>query len=199
MADADTDHEPVYPPRWNVAIVALHWATLAAVVVLVATGWNLRGPMVAAAARAPVMQWHASIGVAVLALVVVRLTVRLVVTSPASHAGGRVRRAAATAAQVALYGVLVGLVVTGIVAAAPRPFMPGVQLFGVWPLPRLPGVAPEVVRDAVRVHAVLTWTLFGLVGVHVAAAIYATLVAGERTIFRMLPRWRRRDGSPPSA
>ena len=199
MADADPDREPAHPPRWNAAIVALHWATLAAVVVLVVTGWNLRGPMVAAAARAPVMQLHASIGVAVLALVIVRLTVRLVVTSPATHAGGRLRSAAATAAQVALYGVLVGLVVTGIVAAAPRPFMPGVRLFGVWPLPRLPGVPPEVVRDMVRVHAMLTWALFGLVGVHVAAVIYTTLVAGERTILRMLPRWRRRGGPSRSA
>lgn len=198
MEQDDSDRGPARPERWHAAVVALHWITVAGVVVLVATGWNLRGPMIAAAARAPTLQLHASVGAAVLALTIVRLAVRLLVASPAAHAGGRLRRVAATAVQAVLYAVLVGLVVTGIVAAAPRPFMPGVQLFGVWPLPRLSGVPPEVLRGVVRIHAVLAWTLLGLAGVHVLAAIVATLVAGDRTIQRMLPGWRRRcDPRPP--
>jgi cytochrome b561 len=70
--------------------------------------------------------------------------------------------------------------------------MPTVQLFGAWPLPKIASVPPDMMRSMPRIHATLTWLLLGLVGLHVAAAIYGTLVAGERTIFRMLP-WPRRD------
>jgi cytochrome b561 len=88
--------------------------------------------------------------------------------------------------QAFLYLSLLALIATGIAAAAPRPFTPPIQLFGLWPLPKIVGALPTMVRNMPGIHAALVWILLGLVGFHVAAAIYGTLIARERTIFRML-------------
>ena len=178
--------------RWGAGIIVLHWGTALCVVALVETGWELRPLMGDLGPYTAVLRLHASLGFVVLAATIVRVFARLLARPPFVPTEGRLRRVCAALVQAALYVTLIGLVATGIVAATPRPFMPAVQLFGLWPLPRIAGIPPEVMRAMPRIHASLTWALLGLVGLHVAAAIYGTL-ARERTIFRMLPWPRRRS------
>jgi len=178
--------------RWGASIVVLHWVTAACVIAVLETGWQLRALMGDLGPYTMSLRVHASLGVLLLAVTLVRVVARLVARRPSAQTGGRLRRVSAGSVQAALYLTLLALVATGIVAAAPRPFMPTVQLFGAWPLPKIASVPPDMMRSMPRIHATLTWLLLGLVGLHVAAAIYGTLVAGERTIFRMLP-WPRRD------
>ena len=175
--------------RWGIGVIALHWGTAACVVVLVDTGWLLVTHAAHLGQRTPVLQLHASLGILLLAATVIRVVTRLLVTRPAVPES-RLRRIGAQAVQFALYATLLALILTGIAAAAPRPFAPPVKLFGGWPLPKISGIPPSLNMRAI--HAALTWLLFGLVGLHVAAAIYGTFFRSEQTILRMLPLWRRR-------
>lgn len=143
------------------------------------------------AARSAMMQWHASLGILVLAITMIRVAARLGTRRPTASVRGRLHRVSAGMVQVALYVTLLSLIATGVVTAAPRPFMPAVQLFGVWPLPKIAGIPPELMRAMPGVHATLVWILLGLVTVHVAAAVYGTFFTGDRTVLRMLP-WRSR-------
>ena len=177
--------------RWGASIVVLHWATVACVIALLGTGWQLRALMGDLGPYTAALRLHASLGILLLAVTMVRVIARLVARRPSAPTNGRLRRVSAGLVQAALYVTLLAIIATGIVAAAPRPFMPTVQLFGIWPLPRIATLPPELMRSMPRIHATLIWLLLALVGFHVAAAIYGTLIAGERTIFRMLP-WKRR-------
>jgi cytochrome b561 len=173
--------------RWGVSIILLHWATVACVVVLLITGWQLGAHAAHIGQRTALLQWHASIGITLLLISIVRLFVRLFVKRPVASAESRLRRLCVGAIQMALYLTLLALIVTGIVAAAPRPFTPSVQLFGIWPLPRITGIPPLIARSLPGIHAALVWTLVGFVGLHVLAAIYGTFIQKDGTILRMLP------------
>ncbi len=173
--------------RWDVSIIVLHWVTVACVVVLLITGWQLGAHAAHIGQRTALLQWHASVGITLLLITIVRLLVRLFVMRPVASSESRLRRLCVGANQIALYLTLLALIVAGIAAAAPRPFTPSVQLFGTWPLPGVPGIPPLLVRNAPCIHAALVWTLVGLIGLHMLAAIYGTLIQKDGTIFRMLP------------
>jgi cytochrome b561 len=173
--------------RWGVSIIALHWVTAACVVILLITGWQLGIHAAHIGQRTALLQWHASISIVLLLVTIVRLLVRLAVKRPLTFAESRLRRLSAGAIQVALYLTLLALIVTGIVAATPRPFTPAIQLFGIWSLPKITDISPVLARSMPGIHAALVWTLLGLVVFHVFAATYGTLIRGDGTIFRMLP------------
>jgi cytochrome b561 len=173
--------------RWDVSIIVLHWATVACVVVLLITGWQLGAHAANIGECIALLQWHASVGITLLLVTMVRLLARPFVKRPVAFSESRLRRLCVGANQAALYLTLLALIVAGIVAAAPRPFTPSVQLFGLWPLPRLPGIPTLLARSMPGVHAALVWMLVGLVGLHILAAIYGTLIHKDRTIYRMLP------------
>jgi len=177
---------PQHWVRWGPVIIVLHWATLLCVVALLVTGWQLGAHAAHIGRRTEILQLHASLGVLLLAATAVRILARLTGRRPTAPAGSRLRGIAALVVQAFLYLSLLALIATGIAAAAPRPFTPPIQLFGLWPLPKIVGALPTMVRNMPGIHAALVWILLGLVGFHVAAAIYGTLIARERTIFRML-------------
>jgi cytochrome b561 len=128
-------------------------------VILVDTGWQVRALMGDLAPRTAMLGLHASLGILVLALLAARVLARLLTQRPAAPPNGRLWRVSAAVVQVALYLTLFAIVATGIVAAAPRPFMPAVQLFGVWPLPKVTGLPPQLMRNMPGIHATLVWVL----------------------------------------
>ncbi|ARP98051.1 cytochrome b [Pseudorhodoplanes sinuspersici] len=177
--------------RWSTEIIVLHWLTAVCVIVLVVVGWELGAHAAHIGQRTMLLQWHASLGVALLAVLLVRILVRLVSKRPLSFGESQLRHRSALAVQVALYLAMIALVFTGVVAAAPRPFGPAVHLFGIWPLPRISGLPLIVMQNIRSIHAALVWFMIGLVGMHVMAAVYGTFVRGDWTLLRMVP-WGRR-------
>lgn len=173
--------------RWGAGVMALHWGTVACVVILLGSGWLLNSHAAHIGQRTAVLEQHASLGILLLAATIVRIFARLAVRRPPGSGDGRFLRASSRLVQAVLYITLLALIATGIVVAAPRPFMPAVEVFGLWPLPRITGISPAFMRDMPNIHSALVWGLLGLVGLHVAAAIHGTLIRGDQTIFRMLP------------
>ena len=136
------------------------------------------------AERATVIDLHESLGLAVLALVLVRLSWRTV--NPALPGHGPVwQQRAARAAHAGLYLLMLVVPIAGYVVAAGRGHE--LALFG-FALPPLLEADRSLARTARGIHEVLAWSLAGLVAVHAAAAVWHHVVARDTTLRRMLPR-----------
>jgi cytochrome b561 len=129
---------------------------------------------------------HKSIGLVVLALVVVRMAVRVARGVPPPEPGVPAwQRRAARASHYGLYGLLVLVPLAG--WSATSSCCGPVNLF--WSVPMtLPVPGEEAFAKAVFwIHYALAFTLLGLVVVHVAGALQHHLVRRDDTLNRMLP------------
>jgi len=172
--------------RYGRVAQAFHWAT--AILVLVAFVYGPGGSeqRVYAAARDFDRQFHESLGLCVLALVVMRLLWRVVDTRPDLAQGSRWMNRAAKATHAVLYVLLFALPFTAIT--------------GAWleghPLTLLAGaeIAPWLGRshDAGAAMATLhTWlgdAILWLAGFHALAALFHHFVLKDSVLVSMLPR-----------
>ncbi len=175
------------PARWGRVSQSLHW-----LIVLLVAGLAIVGLVMTGLPRTPAFFWvytlHKSVGITVLALMLVRLGWRLHAGAPTAVAGTPAWQARIAAATHGLLYVLVlAQPVSGWLydsASGLRPF----RLFGLIPMPRL--VAPDdMIRDLARsAHEWIFWTLLGVVVLHAGAAFYHHLFQGDATLARMLPR-----------
>ncbi|TGQ67735.1 cytochrome b [Mesorhizobium sp. M00.F.Ca.ET.186.01.1.1] len=154
--------------HWHFGVRLLHWLTVVALAAQIAIAFGpMRGPGMAA------MNWlplHMSIGVTLLAIVVLRLCWRIRTQAPARHAS-RVVRLATAFFHVFLYVTILAVLITGWLGYRPMPFMPPARLFGYWPFPLAPSVGTLSARGFAFVHAKLVWILLGLAGAHILAAL----------------------------
>lgn len=183
--------------NWGTVAIVLHWTMALLVLVqvvlgIVADSWRV-SPL-----KLDLFVWHKSVGMLLLALVVIRLAWRLANPSPMLPEGTpRWQRIAARASHAALYAVLVALPLAGWVinSAANIPF----RIFWLIPLPDITAPDKALQSAAESVHFVLFVTLASLVLVHAAAALWHHYRLGDDVLVRMLrPRgshWRSRRGS----
>lgn len=173
------------PSSWGSAAKGFHWVMAAVIVVQVPLG-------VAAAAwhvsptRIELFYWHKSLGVLLLALVVLRLAWRAVNPTPALPGDlPPWERVAARSGHALLYALLVSLPLSGWVvnSAANVPF----RAFRMLRLPAI--VAPDeaLATGFARLHAVLAAALVLMLVVHVVAALRHHLVRKNDVLARMLP------------
>ena len=162
-----------------------HWLILALLVVQFAIAWTMpdigRGSV-----PTGLIGWHLSVGVAILAVMIVRLAWRL--THPAPPAPADLAPALATLSRVThylLYSVLIVLPILGWANASARGW--AVKLFGVVPLPALMAKGSALGHSLGDVHATLATVLLAIVALHVAGALYHAVVLKDRTVQRMLP------------
>jgi cytochrome b561 len=129
---------------------------------------------------------HMSIGLTIVALVVVRWLWRLGHRVPLATADMPAwERPLARVVHAALYLLLVVNPILGWMNASARDWK--ITVFGRFQLPRL--VAPRSVigREAGDVHTLLAWVLLALIGLHVAAALYHFFGRRDDVLQRMLP------------
>ena len=170
--------------HWGTVAIALHWTMALLVLVqvvlgIVADSWRV-SPL-----KLDLFVWHKSVGMLLLALVVIRLAWRLANPSPMLPEGTpRWQRIAARASHAALYAVLVALPLAGWVinSAANIPF----RIFWLIPLPDITAPDKALQSAAESVHFVLFVTLAGLVLVHAAAALWHHYRLGDDVLVRML-------------
>jgi cytochrome b561 len=170
--------------RYGAIAQALHWTIFALVALQFASAELVDAFPRGSAERGLVIDVHESLGLAVLALVMVRLGWRVV--NPALPVDGPAwQQRAARAAHVGLYVLMAAVPVAGYVVAGARGHDP--NLVGL-ALPRLFAPDRDRARAASNVHEVLAWAMAALVGMHVAAAVWHHIVARDATLARMLPR-----------
>ena len=154
--------------HWHFGIRLLHWLTVAALAAQIAIAFGpMRGPGMT------MMNWlplHMSIGVTILAIIVLRLCWRSFTQAPVRPTS-RFLRFATAFFHVLLYVTILAVLITGWLGYRPMPFMPPARLFGTLPVPLAPSVGALSARGFAFVHQKLVWIMLGLIGVHVLAAM----------------------------
>ena len=183
------------PPRWGVVSQLFHWTCAALVIALGAIGLymtELSSPV----AKIRIYALHKSLGITLLALVVLRLLWRWTRPAPGPVPGmSRHLRLAADGTHGFLYVMMIAIPLSGWLynSASGYPL----QWFRRFNLPALAGKDEQLARLAHALHEYGFWLLLVLVVGHVGAALYHHLFLDDGTLHRMLP-WRRRPPPPES-
>jgi cytochrome b561 len=176
-------------PSWSRAQRRLHWTTAA----LVATGFALAWIMVGVSTddlllKFLLYQLHKTIGLIVLALVLLRLLLRGLRRRPAHDA--RIPPALQTAAagmQVCLYGLLLAVPVLGYLVAATAPGGIPTLFLGFLRVPHIVGADPAWFAALRPAHRLAAIALVVLASGHALVALYHH-GRGSPVLTRM---WRR--------
>jgi cytochrome b561 len=173
---------------WPFPLRVIHWISAALVIAALALGtymvWLVDDP----AARFGLTQTHKSIGIAVLALTMLRLCLRIRTSAPGADPVAPslpLLQSAAKAAHLFFYILLVMLPLSGWLMATTTPVRIPTRVFGLLDLPY--PLAPDLsaFRFSHAVHVVAAILLAGLVVLHVAAALIHALCWRDRTLRRM--------------
>jgi cytochrome b561 len=169
-------------PRYTRTAVVLHWAIAVLVVAQVTWGWLMQEiPKSPPGVRADAFNVHKSIGLCLLALMLVRLGWRLAHRPPAlPDLPGWQQRLASTT-HIALYACLLIMPLAGYLGSVWSGYP--VKFFGLT-LPAW-GDRNDDLKDAMRgLHLVTSLVLVALIALHVAGALHHAL-RGDRVLGRM--------------
>jgi cytochrome b561 len=135
---------------------------------------------------AGLIAWHLAIGIAILMLVIVRLSWRGTHPVPVAPVTlPPLLRWLARMTHWLLYGLLIVLPLLGWANASSRGWT--VDMLGVVPLPRLSPNGSPIGHSMGDWHQVCAWILVALVAAHVSAALFHHFILRDNTLRRMLP------------
>lgn len=129
------------------------------------------------------VNWHLSLGAAILFFIFVRLMVRIAHPVALLDTGPRWQRQIAAATHITIYVLILAMCVLGWAAASFRGWT--VYLFGFVPLPGLAEKGTPWAHTAGDVHDVLLYVLLVPIALHIAAAFYHHYVLRDRLLDRM--------------
>jgi len=169
--------------RYTRTAIVLHWLIAALVIAQYAWGWWMVNiPKQPAGMRADAFNLHKSVGMTILALMIVRLLWRLAHRPPPLPPMPSWQAAAARANHMLLYAALIVQPIVGYLGSAVSGYP--VKYFGLM-LPAWAG-KHEALKDALSVvHLGVSWVIAFAVTVHVAAALKHALVDGDGLMARM--------------
>lgn len=177
------------PDRWGPVSQAFHWISVLLLVAIAAIGLTMED-LPNSPDKIRMYALHKSLGLTLLAVVVLRLLWRLTRPVPAEVPGlSPALRRAAGGVHWALYAMMLAMPLSGWVLNSAEGFP--LQWFRLF---NLPAIAPEgerLAELAASVHENGFWLLVLLSAGHVFAALYHHLFLGDGTLQRMLPGRRR--------
>lgn len=179
------------PARYGSTAIALHWIAGLAIIGNLAFGlYMVDLPLSPAKLR--YYSWHKWAGVAIFVLSAARLAWRLRHPAPPLPDGMPAwQRRAANASHHALYALFFAAPLSGWLFSSAAGFQ--TVFLGVLPIPDLLPKNRELADVLKIVHRTITWSLAGLVALHVAAAIKHHVVDRDDVLSRMLPFIRPRS------
>ena len=128
---------------------------------------------------------HFSCGVLIFVLMLVRFVARLRNPVPLAPAALAWENFVALTTHRAIYFILLLSPFLGWASASSHNLK--VNVFGIFTLPDLVEPRTEWANTAGDVHGYLMWTLLGLVGLHIAAALFHQFIQKDGVLLRMLP------------
>lgn len=171
--------------RFGAVAIALHWATVVLIVGLFASAWSI-GLAGDGDQAALLLTVHRSLGATTGLLAIVRLGWRLgfAAAPPLPATMSRPQQWMAKASEYGLYALLLFQPLTGLAQTLlrGRPF----QLFA-WTAPRLMARDKGLAALFHQVHAISALALLGLIGLHVAAALFHRFWLKDQVLQSMLP------------
>ena len=186
--------------RYTSVAIALHWIMAALILGQIAGGLYMHNLPNSDASKVQLYQMHKSFGITILLLAIVRLGWRLSHPVPALPAGmPGWQKAAARISHFGFYALMIGVPLGGWALVSASPFADSVPtyLFGVVPWPHMPFFGGVEDRKALagaiaEMHEYGAFTILGLFGLHVAAALKHHLQDKDGVLQRMVPVLRSR-------
>jgi cytochrome b561 len=177
--------------RWGGVAQAFHWLVAALIVAQGAIGLTMV-ELGMTPTKVRVFALHKSIGLTVLALVLLRLAWRLAQRAPREVPMPRWQLAAARMSHFLLYVLILALPFSGWLFNSAANFP--LEWFGLVHVPSLTrGLDPVLKAFALRTHVVLFWVLVAVVAIHAAAALWHHFRQRDDVLLRMLPARRKRN------
>jgi cytochrome b561 len=174
-----TDHYPGTSKllHWLVAICVLTTAPVAITMTLMGNGPT----------QDMLYNFHKSLGVLILVLMILRLINRLAVGAPIADPGIEPwQQTVSAVVHTSLYVLLLAMPVVGYIAnsayGAPTPF------FGLFNLPTIVEKNDALATQLFAVHRWVGWLVILIVLMHIGAALYHTFIRRDDVLKRMLPR-----------
>ena len=169
--------------EYPAALRVLHWLVVGLVVTQFGIAWTMpdihRGtpPL-------GLVGWHLSVGLVILALMLVRLAVRLTHgVPPAPEDLPTALRLLSRATHYLLYALLLVIPFLGWANASARGW--AIKLFGAIPIPHLLPPGSSLGRSLGDVHATLATVLLAVIALHVCGALFHALILRDGTVRRM--------------
>jgi cytochrome b561 len=182
------------PERWGAVSQLFHWACAALIVALGSLGLYMT-ELTSQVARIRLYALHKSLGLTLLALVLLRLLWRWTHTVPGPVPGTkRHLRLAADGMHGLLYTLMIAMPLTGWLINSTSGYP--LQWFRLFNLPAIAAKDEHLNGIAKALHEFGFWTLVVLVAGHVGAALYHHVFLQDGTLRRMLPSRRRPPGAP---
>ncbi len=170
--------------QYGTTAKVFHWLAVILLVIQYLIGWLMpdihRGMTPGAA-----MTIHISIGVVILALIVLRLAWRLTHPVGVDRSLPAWQRIGAESVHGLLYLLVLATTLTGWFFASMRGWT--ISFFFIVPLPMLTAEGSQFGRTIGRWHETAEWALLIVIGIHVAAALVHFFIYRDRVIHRMLP------------
>ncbi len=173
------------PDRFGAPSRLLHWTIAVLILALVWLGWYMVDLTYYDKWYNASLHYHRSLGLLVLALVLVKLGWQCCTPAPRPVAGLRPwERIGAKLMHWALWGMMLLIPVTGylISISAGKP----VQLFNWFALPALVAVDETLREQAIAVHYYLSYAALALAAGHAGAALKHHFINRDDTLRRML-------------
>lgn len=169
-------------PRYSLAAIILHWAIAALLAFQISVGWALED---LGARGFALYQLHKSVGIAILALTLLRIVIRYWKPRPAKLEGGW-QGALASTVHLGLYAFMLGAPLTGWALVSTAKVKVPTLIFGIIPLPHLP-LPASAHGLAEGGHGLIAWMGIALVLLHVAGALRHHVLMRDGLIWRMIP------------
>ena len=171
--------------RYAPLSIALHWAMLLLVAAVYACMLLRENFPRGSDLREGLKTWHFMLGLTVLALVVVRIVVRLMNTSPPiTPEPPTWQTLLASLLHYALYAFMVAMPIAGwVILSASGKTIP---FYGL-ELPALIGPSKSLAEQVKGLHETVATIGYFLIGLHALAALYHHYVRKDDTLRRMLP------------
>jgi cytochrome b561 len=170
-------------PAYGLTAKILHWLIAAILVAQFALGW-LMPPVRRGVEPGLSTHTHISIGIVLLALIVVRLAWRVTHRAPPEPRLPRWQRLASTAVHWLLYLLVFVTTLSGWFYASARGW--SLSFFGLFPLPALVRQGSPIGHAIGDIHESVVWLLLGVIAIHVLAALMHAFVYRDQVMQRML-------------
>jgi cytochrome b561 len=170
--------------QYGTTAKVLHWLIVALLVVQYLIGWLMpdihRGMKPGAA-----MTFHASVGMTILVLIVLRFVWRLTHPVAPENSLPPWQRLSSEAVHWLLYILVLATTLTGWLFTSFRGW--GVSFFYLAPMPMLASENAAAGKIIDGLHQAAEWTLLVLIGLHIAAGLAHLFIYRDRVMQRMLP------------
>ncbi|MGG7651025.1 cytochrome b [Pseudomonas sp. ES4] len=173
--------------RYGWISIFMHWGVALAVFGLFALGLWMVGLDYYSTWRKDAPELHKSIGLVLLAVMVLRVLWRFVSPPPPALASySRMTRIGATFGHAFLYLSLFAVMIAGYLISTADGV--GIPVFGLFEVPALVSGLPDQADTAGEIHLYLAWALVIFSGLHALAALKHHFIDRDATLTRMLGR-----------